>query len=147
MQTLGGTDTVTVTGDPASKKFGSSTQTVLVVDGGTSTLHGNVTVDATGYLGQASFQGGLGNDTFKIDELAFGSLVQGGTGNNQYNELDILGDNAGAQIIEGPEIFPDGGSQENLQDNGVWVGGYYFQKLVVTGGAGAEPISDRRTDP
>ena len=139
VQTLGGDDSITVTGDPDSKKFGNNTWTILVVDGGTTAQHGSVTVDMSGYLGQASLQGGLGNDTFKIDWLAYGSLVQG-KGDNQYNELDILADDGGAQIIDGPEVFPGGGVQENLQDNGVWIGGYYFKKLVVVGGTGSNTI-------
>ena len=63
---------------------------------------------------------------------AFGSVVKGGTGNNQYNELDILADNQGTQVIEGPV---PGTTQENLQVHGVWLGATGLQKLVVVGGS------------
>ena len=123
VRTLGGADTVTVTGGTGSKKFGFATQTVVVGDGGTYQAHGNVTIDTSGYLGQASLFGGLGNDTIQVGDLAYGSLVQGGAWYGQYNEIDIFADNGGSQIIQGPEHFPGGGVQENFQDNGVWIGG------------------------
>jgi Ca2+-binding RTX toxin-like protein len=146
VQTLGGNDTVTID----SAKFGSWTSTIRVVDGGVagnSTLEGNVLIDASPFSGglvtrsdgstfteTGVFLGGAGSDTIRISELAYGSLVQGGTGNNQYNELDVLGANGGAQVIEGIDPLTN---QENLQDNGVWVGGNNFQKLVIIGGSGS----------
>jgi Ca2+-binding RTX toxin-like protein len=133
VQTLGGNDTVAID----SAKFGSWTGTIRVLDGGFLNypgLQGSVVIDASAFTEQGFFLGGVGSDTIKIGVLAYGSLVQGGTGNNQYNELDVLGINGGSQVIEG--IDPLTG-QENLQDNGVWVGDANFQKLVVVGGTGS----------
>jgi Ca2+-binding RTX toxin-like protein len=132
VQTLGGNDTVTID----SPKFGSWTSTIRVVDGGVPgnpALQGNVVIDATAFTEQGVFLGGAGSDTIKIDRLAYGSVVRGGTGNNQYNELDVLGDSGGGQVVEG--IDPLTG-QENLQTyGGTWVGAANFQKLVVVGGS------------
>ena len=75
-------------------------------------------IDASGYVGQASLFGGLGNDTIMVGDLAYGSLVQGGSGFGQYNELDIFADNGGAQIFEGQQVLPGGATQENLRDHG-----------------------------
>jgi Ca2+-binding RTX toxin-like protein len=132
VQTMGGADTVTVTGP----KFG---EIISVVDGGTAAAHGDVTIDATGLTSTAILQGGAGNDTIKISQLAFGSWVQGGTGTN---ELDILCANSGADIEEG--IDPATGQQSI--EVGAWLRGTWaangsnFQKLVVTGGSGSNTM-------
>jgi Ca2+-binding RTX toxin-like protein len=129
VQTLGRNDTVTI----GSAKFGAWTQTIRVVDGGDATHQGNVLIDATAFTEQGLLLGGVGSDTIKIDKLAFGSVVQGGTGNNQHNELDVLADSSGAQVTEGINPVT---KQEDLLVGGVGVGAYNFQKLVLTGGAG-----------
>ena len=64
-------------------------------------LEGNVVINAIGFTEQASLLGGAGNDTIMIDNLATGSVVQGGTGNNQQNELEIIGESAPVFVVEG----------------------------------------------
>jgi Ca2+-binding RTX toxin-like protein len=133
VQTLGGKDSVTID----SAKFGSFTSTIRVVDGGlknNAKLQGSVTIDASAFTEQGIFLGGVGSDTIKIGVLAFGSLVQGGTGNHQHNELDVLGASGGEQAIAG--INPTT-NHEDLQVNSVYVGDQNFQKLVMVGGSGS----------
>ena len=139
IQTLGGTDSVTVSGDPNSTdpayKF---PDTVDVIDGGTAARHGDVTIDATDFAGIATLQGGLGNDTIRIsDQLGTGSQVNAGAGDKQYNELDVVSA-ANADITEGP----DASGQESIQTKyGVSLGGKNFQKLVVMVGSGSNTVN------
>ncbi len=151
VQTMGGTDTVTInapkSGAPKSssaddKKLGAWTSAIKVVNGGFASLaglHGNVTIDATAYTEIGEFIGGAGNDTVLIDRLSTAvnvggtpiyTQIVGGTGNNQQNELDIIGDTLSLQVIEGLNSYTN---QDDLQVNATWVGASGFQKLVVVG--------------
>ncbi len=123
-------------------KFGTWTSALEVLDGGvpgTPGLEGNVVIDAHELTEQATLMGGAGNDTIMIDRLAFGSLVQGSTGHNQQNVLEIIGDSGGANVFQGPDN--DENNQENLQiPGGTWVGASGFHQLLVVGGSASGTV-------
>ncbi len=137
VQTMGGTDKVTI--DPAgsngfgtapssSAKLGSWTSAIRIVDGGFANipgLDGNVLIDDTAFTEQATLLGGVGNDTIMIDNMATGSLVEGGSGNNQQNELDIIGDSGPVDIIEGINNLVGSATTGNPDleiDGTTWIG-------------------------
>ncbi len=148
VQTLGGGDTITVgqagsngfgTKPSPSAKLGSWTSAIRIVDGGYANipgLRGNVTIDDTAFTEQATLLGGAGNDTIMIDNMAFGSLVEGGTGNNQFNELEIDGVSNPVDIFEGINNLigsTNFGNEDLAIDGTTFIGAANFQELVVFG--------------
>ena len=142
VQTMGGKDTVTI----GSAKFGSWTSRIRVVDGGVPgnpALEGNVVINAVTLTEQASLLGGAGNDTIMIDNLATGSVVQGGTGNDQQNALDIIGESDAVFVREGTD--PSG--QEDLAiDGNTWLNVANFQNLVVVGNSQSGSTGNPQTN-
>jgi Ca2+-binding RTX toxin-like protein len=136
VQTMGGYDRVTI----GSPNFGAYTQSIRVVDGGvagTPGLEGDVVVDATQLTENATLLGGAGNDTFMIGNPHYiqghESVVEGGTGNNQRNELEVVGNINGGTVTEGIDPHTN---QEGIETfGGTWVTVAGIQTLVVIGGS------------
>ncbi len=138
VKTLGGTDRVTINSD----KLVAWTSGLLIIDGGIAGdpgYEGNVTIDASAFTENATLLGGAGNDTIIIGNLATGvtgSIVRGGSGNNQTNQLEIVGHSGPLDVLEGINNIigsSNYGNQDLAVSGNAWLNVANFQKLVVVG--------------